>query len=469
MNICEEWRKNKNINPRTNRIIKKDGSVFKSLEKECDEENLNFDICEEWRKNKNINPRTNRIIKKDGSVFKSLEKECDEETEYPEYTPLNKRIQNSKNISKIFKKIFEENDNFCISGKNSYFKSKKDIKIVGTGTFGVVYKAKLKDENTDFIAKEAFIDYDEIPYTNKYNKNFFSFENLFLDAIRIRILEKKLSPHFIFFYGTSYCDSCTLKRILDTGKKKGECYVSLLEIQDFDLKNISFFTEESQKSLLFQLLLAIHVLHSELSIFHSDIKVENILIKLIKPEGFLKYVIGKNIFYVKNTGFIIFISDFGVSKCFNPKKINNHLIYSQEMFEGTILAEVVYENEIPYFFPLENTNVNWLDEKGKIFLKESKNKITYDSNKFPPLEFFWDLQDILRIFVGGKHSVQTLIHDPLDNLSDNLKCQINSLVIDKFIYSITSVKYVLAIEMLKQFYTNIDMNEIDFILDEFYI
>jgi hypothetical protein len=139
------------------------------------------------------------------------------------------------------------------------------------------------------------------------------------------------------------------------------------------------------------------------------------------------------------------------------------------MWSGTRLAEVVYNNKNkPYFIPTKKNNIVWLDKNGKIFNKRSENKITNDVNRFPPFEFFWDIQDILKLFVGGKHSVQNFTHKPLKNLSKNLFKKIKKQVKERLKYSVTSVKNVLAIEMLKILYKNPCMNEIDFILDEFH-
>jgi hypothetical protein len=75
--MCDEWFKNKNKNPRTNRTIKINGPVYKQLEKECGTrgpQRVSSPVksksppkpsneCDEWFKNKTKNPRTNRTIK----------------------------------------------------------------------------------------------------------------------------------------------------------------------------------------------------------------------------------------------------------------------------------------------------------------------------------------------------------------------------------------------------------------------
>jgi len=90
---CAKWLKNKEVNPRTNRPIKVGKGVYNKLEKVCQQYELvegasgrqsakkksdlfTKEECEKWLKDKSINPRTNRKIKENGPVYKSLELEC---------------------------------------------------------------------------------------------------------------------------------------------------------------------------------------------------------------------------------------------------------------------------------------------------------------------------------------------------------------------------------------------------------
>ncbi|GHV49500.1 hypothetical protein AGMMS49579_01380 [Spirochaetia bacterium] len=89
---CLKWLKNPTVNPETNRKIKVGGAIYKKLEKKCGSpipigailtppptikpQVSTVDECEEWLKNPEINPETNRKIKVGGAVYKRLEKEC---------------------------------------------------------------------------------------------------------------------------------------------------------------------------------------------------------------------------------------------------------------------------------------------------------------------------------------------------------------------------------------------------------
>ena len=76
--LCEEWMKNKNINPETKRKIKDTSPIYKNYIKLCntDIKTDNKKLCEEWMKNKNINPETKRKIKDTSPIYKKYIKLC---------------------------------------------------------------------------------------------------------------------------------------------------------------------------------------------------------------------------------------------------------------------------------------------------------------------------------------------------------------------------------------------------------
>jgi hypothetical protein len=386
------------------------------------------------------------------------------------YKQITRRIDESNFLIDMFESFVMFNDSLCVSGNNMNFrKSLENIEIIGKGTFGVVYKAKFKsDKNYEnyFIIKEAMIDVifensSKKNYKNKI-KDYFDPENIFLEAIRTEILEKKLCPNFTFFYNVTKCDSCVLKRLFDEKINSGRCYVTFMEAASFDFGNQMLTTLESQLSMLYQLLLGLHYLHSVLSIVHNDLKPVNILIKKITPGGYLKYHVEKDVFLVKNVGFLVYISDFGVSTCFNPDKIN---FKQQKSKIGSRLAEVVYEGSKPRFIPFKNPYVKW-NKKGKEVTVFSQEKINLNQpNRFPPFEFFGDLQDVLRLFVGGNHSVQRWIFEKMPKLDQKLEIQIRKNIFPKMTNNVNDVKLILAIEMLKELY--MVPYSVDFFLDEF--
>ena len=78
---CEDWRNNPQVNPFTNRSIKKNGAVYRKLQQKCgfphSEENIVKSVgCEQWKDHPEVNPWTNRSIKKGGPVYTKLEAKC---------------------------------------------------------------------------------------------------------------------------------------------------------------------------------------------------------------------------------------------------------------------------------------------------------------------------------------------------------------------------------------------------------
>lgn len=90
---CQTWMNDKNKNPKTGRIIKENGSIYKNIEKKCIEFKLiksdenhsnnnikNFSIGKMkeyamlWHKNKTINPIDGKDLKKNSKIYNTLQK-----------------------------------------------------------------------------------------------------------------------------------------------------------------------------------------------------------------------------------------------------------------------------------------------------------------------------------------------------------------------------------------------------------
>jgi hypothetical protein len=129
---CNKWHTNPLINPLSNRPIKKDGPIYKTFQKECanilkisPKKNVkvnkkpiyNTDNCNKWRANSLINPLSNRPIKKDGPIYKTFQKECDN------ILKLSPKIKSSNTDTDLCKK--------WINNKLINPKTNKPIKLNG--------------------------------------------------------------------------------------------------------------------------------------------------------------------------------------------------------------------------------------------------------------------------------------------------------------------------------------------------
>lgn len=130
---CDEWEKNRTVNPKTGRKISATGSIYKKLEKECRKQRPKEDLCAEWLKRKNINPKTGRSIKKDGPLYKAFKKDCGWESPKPKPAspprpkpaspPKPKRVSPPKTTFMSFDQI----KNMYLTRVTSYPIAKKDI------------------------------------------------------------------------------------------------------------------------------------------------------------------------------------------------------------------------------------------------------------------------------------------------------------------------------------------------------
>src|SRR3989338_3953499 len=93
---CNQWLKNKSINPKTNKKISVDGRIYKKIQVNCStspsstsyspkkkqketkeikqDEGFTKKECQQWLKNKSVNPKTNRKISEDGKIYKKIER-----------------------------------------------------------------------------------------------------------------------------------------------------------------------------------------------------------------------------------------------------------------------------------------------------------------------------------------------------------------------------------------------------------
>jgi len=352
----------------------------------------------------------------------------------------------------------------CMSGPKAqnFISNFKDVKLIGKGTFGQVYRALFHDE--PLVIKEAYLERNEERVIKKHfaslppptglhrpnprlkmehkrvPKNTYPEEFAFMELMSQLILDK-CCPHFLHSYELAFCDNCRVVGLFGDGRadcKSPKCYTMFMEAVDGDVTQVETYTEDQQRSMLYQLLLAVHCLH-KLGIVHNDIKNHNVFVTMIKPGGYFKYYVNSKTYYVKNCGIFVHLGDFGVAQHLRPKTNNATKWY------GTRNARVVTEaNGRVYFEPFTIKHVvgargvlvkpailNWKDNVSStvnVFSKlgdpqPSINDFDVnDFNKFPAFEFFTDIQNVIRMFTGGSRLSGNKHIDPeMSNLAPKLK------------------------------------------------
>lgn len=356
--------------------------------------------------------------------------------------------------------------NMCLSKPHSKFrKALKNVRHIGAGTFGMVYRGDFN--GSDIVMKEAYIRKEEmknIKYRKSGGITKASYSDEYKTLLLINdLLETRMSPNFLFVYDLVLCDTCLIRG------KVGKCFNTIMEPADGDLKHLSFEPSDAQdRSMLYQMLLGVTAMHKKFGIYHRDIKRLNTLFKVIPSGGYLQYIVDDYVFYVKNNGVLLFISDFGVSNVFSPK-------YGNKEYYG---HRNVYVNDKGLLEPIRcdgNHIINWITGMFGTFnrITQLNNKCNvdldiYDMQRFPPQEFFNDIQDVLRMFYGGRKTVQPGYHPGMD-ISPHLKCTLQPFILKEFPYHKKSAKFLLAQEMLANIYESPGDISPDEIIDTFVI
>ncbi|ASZ85037.1 057R [Cherax quadricarinatus iridovirus] len=474
-------------------------------------------VCIQWFNNPNVNPRTNRKIKTFGPTYRALTDECTrkrvrsdprEQRKPPRVTPRvisqptsNKswfdiRLRTGIEINNMLREMDVKQWNLCMSGtKSSKFqKNFTSIEKIGLGSFGQIYKARLSDGNS-VVVKEAYLKLPEKRLAEKYTKKgekwedvdvkSYPRENKILELVNQLLLSRKC-PNFVYVYNIAFCDGCVIKNYYQRRSTRGACYITFMEPADDNLRNTELRTYDQQLSVLYQLLISVHAIHKYYTIWHRDIKSTNIFIKKIKPGGYFKYVINGKNYFVKNTGIVAYLADFGVSEIMSP-------LYSSGRYYGTRNGEVAkMDRKIKgsnlYWKPIyiKGREIRyWYDETSSKNLdydviKGTRNKIATknpikssrpidlnDNHKFPPFEFGSDIQDVVNVFLGGKQQEQPGNHSRMPYLNSKIRSMLelkakNTTIVNS-IYG--TVKYILADEMLNALY--IEPKVVDKIIDTF--
>jgi hypothetical protein len=473
---CDEWSEARKasspVNPFTKRHVKRDGPTYKKIDLICKQPksatNVVIDldkICTKWLKDKHPNlklPKSPRKLSPKKSPIRSPSPKGKKKAS-PKASPLapigpSPRLAPSgvKDDDLLFyRKISSElitnylrktvNDvtitpgNACMSNSQTLLKYFTNIKAVGKGSFGTVYIGNVNISNNVYTIaiKEGQITKVEARRAKKLE---FPIEYLFNQMMN-SILNNGLCPSFNYTYCILFCDQCEVtERFFKANGNIGikskvtTCSVTMVEKADSDLKGLD--DQCAQLSALFQVLAAVHCIHMLYGIHHRDIKIENVLMRKIprRKNEYWRYKVDDIDYFVPNAGFIAILNDFGVSDSFDPS--------ISDADYGVRNAKVSNDN----FVPFTTQRYPQMDKRGKItgvpsprlrgpggavltlnrFWKRFDSKPSIDVDlgdfqKFPAFGMYQDIQDVLRMFIGGKQTVQPGSHSPMKSLDKDVK------------------------------------------------
>ena len=406
------------------------------------------------------------------------------------------RILVGKDISQKINSIEISQWKYCLSGKNSTdFRSKLGRTfIIGRGTFGQVYSSyiDLESGSKKIVIKEAILPKEHKNKLKPYKDGLF-LQNLWPDEFTLLslvkdILEKKQSPNFLNVYHLAACEGCTINTF--TGKHSGICYTTFMEAADGDMYSIPphLLTEENiQKSFIYQLMIALHIVQKEYGMIHTDIKPGNILYQRTPQLNgkFFNYVVGNQEYLVENTGYVFYLADFGVARLCKPKwsdyygERNGMVKRSGDSVELVpITSKYMYYKDNNVWNRIPSRPLKW---KGKlsgtrnIFMKDHdpESNIPVDLSNtqiFPSWQFNGDIQDIIKMVTGGQHSVQAAKLKGFKSVA--IKSILQPVLTNKkytdLIWTKDMAHQVLADEMMKKIYVKPSGTNIE-IIDTFYI
>lgn len=388
------------------------------------------------------------------------------------------RILIGKEISQKIDDIEISQWKRCLSGDNSRDFSTKlgETVIIGNGTYGQVYLTSLKAyPKQKIVVKEALLEKDERTNMKPYTKNGFP-DNSWPEEFKLLsmtkdILEKKKSPNFLNVYNLSACEGCDITTL--SGRQTGTCYTTFMEAADGDLLGLDkkVLTQQNlQRSFVYQMMIALHIIQKEYGIVHRDIKKMNILYQRTPQlEGkFFKYIVNDREYLVENPGFVFYLADFGVATACKPRwAIGGDYGERNGMVHRSGDKVELKPLKSKYLYYDDGTRKPSPPLKWERGLSGTVNRVIsgYDpefnipvdlsnTQVFPSWKFNGDIQDVMRTVVGGPHSVQKGNHRGFGKVSfDAIKPFITSKKYYDLVWKKDMAHQVLANEMMKKLYS----------------
>ena len=336
------------------------------------------------------------------------------------------------------------------------------LDLIGFGTFGQVFSTTI--DGNEIVIKEAILDDDTMEAMKPTaSPSQYSKEAKMLE-LTSQLLHEKKCPSFLDFFLFTACTGCNVRTLLNK-RVTGSCSTTFIEFADGNLKDISMTRSTLQISFLYQMLIALHYIQTEYGMVHRDLKLVNILYTAT-PElkgKYFEYKINGKTYYVPNAGYVFYIADFGIARMFKPSfaltdDLGERNGKVSRLADGSLILNPL-PKETFVFVETPRLYLNWKNGQRTLRNRGPYLHSKVDLNdvlKFPPWNFNGDIQDVLKMIVGGKHSVQKMTHKKLTQ-SKVLTKRIEKYVTDGNYGSITwgeDMAYqLIAQEMLDKLYT----------------
>ena len=359
------------------------------------------------------------------------------------------------------------------AGKNRCLKKEvESLTLLGKGTFGTV---QLREYNAQrFVSKSTQV------YSNEYDRYKDEWIEVYymVDLIKPLIVNK-ICPNLPLIYDYTYCKSCDLDLL--GGKNKASCSIYFTEKADGTLStflNEKVRTFEELCNSLFQVAIGLYATHHYYQLYNRDVKLVNVLYYTTTPGGYWHYQIKNKHFYVPNLGYFFTLNDFGAAYSYAPEfsgllsapKFGNTMLFRCGSRIGVIDGEKIIPIGTPVAYNYDKfRKVTWLSPEGKKIYtplyqfsgktgRDAKiytttlnapkateedikmlNRYGLQGNSqtsldffnhpdiFPPFEFFNDIQDMIRMYVGGyRTTMPDYVHErPTKKLNERFENELD--------------------------------------------
>lgn len=367
MNECDTWRTSPDVNPRTQRRIKKDGPVYKQLQRAC---SITKDDCDAWKQDPTRHPVTKRKLRmhtksngiynqlvmlckdpiqrkdtkmtKPSTVAKKPKKQKSKKAQPPSNSTPVKRAKLANALKKVLAPVLERGNTTQSRLKYSqiirrYVKDIEPCLSRHPTNQNVVLLHKVTKEQVVVFDKRigsdsaygmAYMNMGKgfarmLKFSCKLMRSdkFQHTVEVFILKHMTQMVEDGICPNMPITYLAERCYyACVYGPMCPAVTRQHPYYVVINELANGDLQ--TWFQKEhsqaSYESILMQMVFAIECFHN-MGYVHQDTHLANFLVHTIKPGGYWRYRVFNTDVYVPNTGVLLVLWDPGMAKVLKNK------------------------------------------------------------------------------------------------------------------------------------------------------
>jgi len=173
-------------------------------------------------------------------------------------------------------------------------------------------------------------------------------------------------PNFPILYHVMACNSKPCPKPLCKTPHR-QYAIMLSELADTTFENMVDHhapTQEDVESMTAQVVLSLVAFHKRHHFVHNDAHLANLLVHRVAPGGYWVYTTKKHTIYVRNTGYIVVLWDYGHSQPIKPKTPRDAQHNDFQRFAGSF---VYREDNLKHLAEYRTTVLKWYTEYDKLW------------------------------------------------------------------------------------------------------